>query len=81
MNKSIVLQNYSKKRILSILLIIGLISLGLKLYTTDFSMTPPEDTYGYILQGFSHINGDFSEPERKTLGWSLIIFPFLQIID
>ena len=68
MNKSIVLQNYSKKKILSILLIIGLISLGLKLYTTDFSMPPPEDTYGYVLRGFSHINGDFSEPERKTLG-------------
>lgn len=72
---------YSKQKILSFLIIISLISLGLKLYTVDFSSLPPEDTFGYVLRGFSHGNGDFTEPPRKTLGWSIVISPFLGIID
>lgn len=72
---------YSKRKIFSYLVIISLISLGLKLYTIDFSSLPPEDTFGYVLRGFSHINGDFSEPPRKTLGWSIALSPFLRVID
>lgn len=72
---------YSKKKILSCLIIISLISLGLKLYTADFSSLPPEDTFGYTLRAFSHNNGDFTEPTRKTLGWSLVISPFFKLIE
>lgn len=72
---------YSKRKILSCLIIISLISLGLKLYTVDFSSLPPEDVFGYTLRAFSHNNGDFTEPERKTLGWSLTISPFFKLVD
>lgn len=72
---------YSKRKILSCLIIVSLISLGLKLYTVDFSSLPPEDVFGYTLRAFSHNNGDFTEPERKTLGWSLVISPFFKLVD
>ena len=72
---------YSKKRILSLIVIIALISVGLKLYTIDFSTLPSEDTFGYVLRAISHNNGDFTEPTRKTLGWSIAISPFFKFID
>ena len=69
--------NYiSTKNIVFLLIIIGIISLGLKLYTIDFSVYPVEDTYGYVLRAIAHNNGDFSEHPRKTLGWSIAISPF-----
>jgi len=71
----------NKKQIVISLVIISLISLGLKLYTFDPSITPSEDTYGYVLRAIAHSNGDFSEHPRKTLGWSLVISPFLANIE
>ena len=73
--------NYSKKKILSIFIIIALISLGFKLYLIDFSSLPVEDTYGYLIRSIAHTNGDFTEHERKTLGWSLFLSPFMLLID
>ena len=72
--------SYSKKRIFSLIVIIALISLGLKLYTMDFVILPPEDTFGYVLRAISHNNGDFTEPARKTLGWSIVISPFFKFV-
>ena len=72
---------YSKKKIFSYLIIISLISFGLKLYTADFSSLPSEDTFGYVVRSISDNNGDFTEPPRKTLGWSLTISPFLRSIN
>ena len=60
---------------------ISLISFGFKLYTVDFSVLPEEDTFGYVLRGMAHNNGDFTEHPRKTLGWSIFISPFFNIID
>ena len=73
--------NFSKKKILSILVIVMIVSLGFKLYLIDFSSLPVEDTYGYVLRAIAHNNGDFSEHPRKTLGWSLVISPFLNLIE
>jgi len=70
------MNNISTKNIVFLLIIIGIISLGLKLYTIDFSVYPVEDTYGYVLRAIAHNNGDFSEHPRKTLGWSIAISPF-----
>jgi len=81
MNKSIVLQNYSKKKIVVAIIIIALISLSLKLITFDPSLLPPEDTFGYTLRAISHSNGIFLEPERKTLGWSLVASPFISLVN
>ena len=60
---------------------ISLISLGFKLHTVDFTVLPEEDTFGYVLRGMAHNNGDFTEHPRKTLGWSIFISPFFNIID
>ena len=60
---------------------ISLISLGFKLQTVDFTVLPVEDTYGYVLRGMAHNNGDFTEHPRKTLGWSIFISPFFHMTD
>tara|TARA_B100000029_G_scaffold27791_1_gene27106 strand:- start:225 stop:1844 length:1620 start_codon:yes stop_codon:yes gene_type:complete len=73
--------NLSKKKVALFLIIISILSLGLKLYTTDFTISPVEDTYGYVLRALAHTNGDFSEHPRKTLGWSIAISPFYNLID
>ena len=52
-----------------------------KLYTVDFTVLPSEDTFGYVLRGMAHNNGDFTEHPRKTLGWAIFISPFFNIID
>ena len=70
-----------KKQIAFYLILIFCISLGFKLYTVDFSVSPTEDTYGYVLRAIAHNNGDFSESPRKTLGWSIVISPFLHLVD
>ena len=62
-------------------ILIATVSLGLKLYTVDFTVLPSEDTFGYVLRGIAHNNGDFTEPPRKTLGWSIFISPFFHMID
>tara|TARA_B110000014_G_scaffold172718_1_gene123059 strand:+ start:10513 stop:12162 length:1650 start_codon:yes stop_codon:yes gene_type:complete len=73
--------NFSKKKILSILVIVMIVSLGFKLYLIDFSSLPVEDTYGYVIRAIAHTNGDFSENERKTLGWSIFLSPFMLLLD
>ena len=70
-----------KKHIVFFLILISLISLGFKLYTVDFTVLPEEDTFGYVLRGMAHNNGDFTEHPRKTLGWSIFISPFFNMID
>ena len=70
-----------KKHIVFFLILISLISLGFKLHTVDFAVLPEEDTFGYVLRGMAHNNGDFTEHSRKTLGWSIFISPFFNIID
>ena len=70
-----------KKHIVFFLILISLISLGFKLYTVDFTVLPAEDTFGYVLRGMAHNNGDFTEHPRKTLGWSIFISPFFHMTD
>ena len=70
-----------KKHIVFFLILISLISLGFKLYTVDFTALPVEDTFGYVLRGMAHNNGDFTEHPRKTLGWSIFISPFFHMTD
>ena len=71
----------TKKNVAIIIILISVISLGLKLYTIDFGVSPVEDTYGYVLRALAHNSGDFSEHPRKTLGWSITISPFYNLID
>jgi len=71
----------SRFQIFIYLVIIVAISLGFKLYFVDFSLPPVSDTYGYVLHGFAIGDGDFSQPPRKTLGWSFFVSPFLLLYD
>ena len=64
------------------LIVISSISVGFKLSHVDFSEPPiSEDTYAYVLAAFSIINGDFSQPDTKPLGWSIFISPFYLFVD
>lgn len=71
----------SKKNIAFYVIIICLISFGLKVYVVDFSSIPFLDTNGYVLHALSIKNGEFSEPPRKTLGWPLFAAPFFYLIN
>ena len=64
------------------LIVISSISVGFKLSHVDFNEPPiSEDTYAYVLAAFSIINGDFSQPDTKPLGWSIFISPFYLFVD
>jgi hypothetical protein len=71
--------HYSKKTIFTFLVVIVLISFGLKIITVDFDSLPQMDVFGYTLRSISHVNGDFTELPRKTLGWSMFVSPIIEI--
>ena len=71
----------NKSTILICLIVISVISLGLKLSVTNFSTFPGEDATGYIFDAIGHTNGDFSPNSSKTLGWSLFLSPFLELVN
>jgi len=73
--------NLTIQKIIVLLIVIVLISLGLKLYHIDFSLPYNTDNLGFILRGFSHLNGDFSQTPDKGLGWSLFLFPFFHFVE
>ena len=71
----------NKSTIIICLIIISVISLGLKLSVTNFSTFPGEDATGYIFNAIGHTNGDFSPSPSKTLGWSLFLSPFFELVN
>ena len=82
MNNSSSLKKSNITTIVICLIIISSISIGFKLSHVDFSNPViGEDTYVYVLGAFSVINGDFSQPDRKALGWSIFISPFYLLTD
>ena len=68
-------------RIVLCIILITLVSLGLKLYHVDFSIPFVSDNLGYTLRAIAHQNGDFSQTSDKGIGWSLFISPFLNLIN
>ena len=68
-------------RIIFYLILIIIISLGLKLYTVDFSIPPHSDDFGYILDSIQYNQGDFFISQKKHPGWSLVLTPFMTIIN
>ena len=71
----------NKSTIIICLIIISVISLGLKLSVTNFSTFPDEDAIGYTLDAIGHTRGDFSPNSAKTLGWSLFLSPFFELLS
>ena len=82
MSNSLSLKKSRITTIIVCLIIISSISIGFKFSHVDFTDPPiSEDTYVYVVGAFSIINGDFSQPDRKTLGWSIFISPFFLLTD
>ena len=82
MSNSLSLKKSRVTTIIVCLIIISSISIGFKLSYVDFNNPEiAEDTYVYVLGAFSRINGYFSHPDRKALGWSLFISPFYLLTD
>jgi len=77
----IIAESFSKKKVILFLVIISLSSLALKFTLTDFSSVPVQDAYGYILHTISITHGEFSEPPRKTLGWSFFASSFFLLLN
>lgn len=73
--------NLSKKNIILWLIIIGSISLGLKLYLVDFSIPVYSDDLGYTLNAIAHSKGDFTQSPDKGEGWPFFISLFFRFID
>ena len=71
----------SKSNIALYLILIIVISLGLKLYTVDFSIPPHSDDFGYIVDSIQYNQGDFFINQKKNPGWPLFLAPFLSIIN
>ena len=71
----------SGTRIIFYLILIIIISLGLKLYTVDFSIPAHSDDFGYILDSIQYSEGDFFISQKKHPGWSLVLTPFMTIIN
>ena len=72
----------NKSRVIIFLILISCISLSMKLYLIDFSTFPnDEDALGYILRSIAHTNDDYSPMSSKTLGWTIFLSPFLNLVD
>ena len=71
----------SRSKIIFFLVIIIGISLGLKLYSTDFSLPVNSDNLLFTLHAIAHTNGDFSQTSYVGIGWSLFVSPFFSLIN
>ena len=71
----------SRSRIILYLILIIIISLGLKLYTVDFSIPPHTDDVSYITTAIEYSQGDFFLSQKKHPGWPLVLAPFMSIVN
>ena len=71
----------SRSKIVLYLILICVISLGLKLYTIDFALPPHSDDFGFIVDSMQYNQGDFFISQKKNPGWPLFLAPFLSIIN
>ena len=71
----------SRSKIALYLILICVISLGLKLYTIDFALPPHSDDFGFLVDSMQYNQGDFFISQKKNPGWPLFLAPFLSIIN
>ena len=71
----------SRSRVILFLILICVISLGLKLYTVDFSIPPHGDDFVYVIDAIQYNEGDFFLSQKKHPGWPLALAPFMTIIN
>ena len=74
----------SKSNVALYLILIMMISIGLKLYLVDFSLPINSDNMHYALMAMPYLDGDFSQgtdTSHRGMGWSLFVSPFFSLID
>ena len=71
----------SRSNVVLYLILIVIISLGLKLYLVDFSLPVNSDNLAYVLNGIAHSNGDFDHSPSRSIGWSLFLSPFFSLMN
>jgi len=71
----------NKRTIIIILILIAVISIGLKLSLVDFSIPVHNDDLHYSLRAIAHTEGDFSQSPRKGSGWPIFASVFYSMID
>ena len=71
----------SRPKIILCLILIISISLGLKLYSTDFSLPVNSDNLLFALHAIAHTNGDFAQTSDVGMGWALFVSPFFTLLD
>ena len=71
----------SRSNVVLYLILIVIISLGLKLYLVDFSLPVNSDNLAYVLNGIAHSNGDFEHSPSRSIGWSLFLSPFFSLMN
>lgn len=77
----VAIKQISKKKIITWLIIIGLISLSFKLYLVDFSLPETGDSWIYILRGIANSQGNYAETVDKTQGWHLFLSIFFMLVN
>ena len=69
----------SRSRVILYLILICVISLGLKLYIVDFSIPPHGDDIAYVQDAIQYNEGDFFLSPKRSPGWSLFLAPFMSV--
>lgn len=71
----------SKLQIALYLILIGVISIALKLYLVDFSIPVTSDDQFYTLSAISYVNHEFEVGLRKNPGWPLFVSIFFRLFE
>ena len=74
-------ETFSGKKIIVCLIIIGLISLGLKLSLVDFSIPIQSDALEYALHANAINEGQFLQHPQRHSGWPLLLAPFFSLVN
>ena len=71
----------SRSKVILYLILICVISLGLKLYIVDFSIPPHTDDIAYVQDAIQYNEGDFFLSPKRSPGWSLFLAPFMSVVN
>jgi len=72
---------FSRQKIFLILVLIGIISLGFKIYLADFSIPVFSDALEYTQHSMAQSQGQFLEHPQRHSGWPLFQSPFMYILN
>ena len=75
------IQVHYKNKIFVILGIIALISIIVKLYSTNFDLPIYSDNFDIAMRSFAHLGGNFDVSPNRNFGLSLLQSPFLLLVN